>query len=543
MLRKNIYKWHRTISLIIAVPVVLWAASGFLHPLMTTIRPKVSTQWLPPQPIDSSKIKIPLQQALQQNNIAAINNFRIVQMAGNWFYQLQLPGNNIQQYISTQTGKVLANGDELYARQLAKQFLQGVKKPEGKLLASVNNDIIQTAEAASETTVHDCCFNATAAIMNDTTGVKILSAVLVNSYTDEYKNINRFLPAYKVSFARADGIRIYVETAQDRFAFAMDNKRAVFDTFFSLFHTWSWLNFLGNGKLIVEAALCLMAFATTLMGLYIFFITKTKKANGNGIVKARNNHRWTSLVFSLFTLMFTGSGAFHAIDKITPDNRDQFYVTNQFESSGINLNIEAIAAAIPDKSITNISLVKIDSQNYWQVFTKKAGNAFTQGMEKQKGDLMKDKTVQPPQTVYINTATNQILANGERIYAAYLAAAMSKHAVTDTTGINLITKFEGEYGFVNKRLPVWKVNYPFNHNERWYVETSTGKLAAKVNDNDLIEGYSFAMLHKHHFMDFAGKTWRDFSTMFWAMAQIVMVAIGLTLYFKMRRRKKAGELQ
>ncbi len=70
------------------------------------------------------------------------------------------------------------------------------------------------------------------------------------------------------------------------------------------------------------------------------------------------------------------------------------------------------------------------------------------------------------------------------------------------------------------------------------METSTGRLAAKVNDNDLVEGYSFSLLHKHHFMDFAGKTWRDFSTMFWAMAQIAMVVVGLVLYFKMKKRKQ-----
>jgi len=59
-----------------------------------------------------------------------------------------------------------------------------------------------------------------------------------------------------------------------------------------------------------------------------------------------------------------------------------------------------------------------------------------------------------------------------------------------------------------------------------------------VDDKDLYEGYSFSFLHKHHFMDFAGKSWRDFSTMFWAMAQIAMVAVGLTLYFKIRKQKK-----
>jgi hypothetical protein len=537
MLRKNIYKWHRTTSLIIAIPVFLWALSGFMHPIMTTFRPKVGIQFLPPQAIDSSKIKLPLQTALAQNNVAVIANFRIVQMAGNYFYQIQLPNNKVLQYISTQTGKTLKNGDDLYARYIAKQFLQGVKKAEKPLLASTSTVVHQELQKEAEAT-HDCCVNATAAIMNDTTGAKVLSTTFIENFDEDYKNINRLLPAYKVSFDRADGIRLYVETAQDRFAFAMDNKRKVFDTIFAWFHTWSWLSFLGKARFIVEALLCFLAIATTLMGLYIFFTTKSKKVAGNTTLKARYNHRWTSLVFSLFTLMFTVSGAFHALEKLETDDRDSFYISNTFETASISMDYTKIVASLGERQLTNLSLVKLNNETYWQVFSKKSFNANTKNdHEKPRGDVMKDKSVPPPSTIYLHSTTYQPLLNGERKYAAYLASYFSKNAEKDTTSIEVITKFEGEYGFVNKRLPVWKVNYPFNSKQRWYVETSTSKLAAKVNDNDLIEGYSFAFLHKHHFMDFAGTGGRDFSTMFWAMSQVVIVIIGLILWQKVRKKR------
>jgi Ca2+/Na+ antiporter len=54
---------------------------------------------------------------------------------------------------------------------------------------------------------------------------------------------------------------------------------------------------------------------------------------------------------------------------------------------------------------------------------------------------------------------------------------------------------------------------------------------------ELVEGYSFALFHKHHYMDFAGKTTRDISTMIGAALQIMMVIIGLIFYFKWRKRK------
>lgn len=531
MIRKNIYKWHRTISLIIAIPVILWAASGFMHPIMTTIRPKVGTQFLPPQVIDTGKITVAFEEALAKNNISNFSNFRIVQMAGNWFYQVQIPNQNVLQYISTQTGQLLKNGDDLYARYLAKKFLIGKNETKQR------PDAVDSEDSTSHKMLHDCCVNTTTIVLNDTSGAKIKDVALIENFNSEYKYINRLLPAYKVSFDRNDGIRIYVETQQDRFAFAMDNRRAAFDTFFSLFHTLSWLDFLGKEKLVIEIILMLLAFITTLMGIYIFFITKTKKPNGNTVVAARRNHRWTSIVISLFTLMFTGSGAFHLVEKFTPDTRDQFFVKNIFTQSESSLDIKKLQEVIGEnKKITNISLVKIDRANYWQVYNQSvSGNkkhAASKGM-----DLMKNRTVPAPTTIYVSTKDYTILADGEMKYANYLATLFSKHQPTEIVKTTVITKFEDEYGFVNKRLPVWKVNYNSNNKERFYVETCTGKLAAHLNDKDLIEGYSFAMLHKHHFMDFAGKSIRDFSTMFWAMAQIAVVLVGLTLYFKMSARK------
>jgi hypothetical protein len=68
------------------------------------------------------------------------------------------------------------------------------------------------------------------------------------------------------------------------------------------------------------------------------------------------------------------------------------------------------------------------------------------------------------------------------------------------------------------------------------VETKTGRLSVRVDDADLREGYSFALFHKHHFMDWGGKALRDCSTMLWALVQVVMVSVGLILYFKWRSR-------
>src|ERR1700744_531959 len=125
MSKKSIYTWHRRLSLIIALPLVLSAGSGFLHPIMTNIRPAIATQGLTPTPIDSSQLKLTLQAALDSNHIAAISNVRMVHIDTSWFYQVQQQRADIPMYISPRTGKTLPRGDYLYARYLARQFLEG----------------------------------------------------------------------------------------------------------------------------------------------------------------------------------------------------------------------------------------------------------------------------------------------------------------------------------------------------------------------------------------------------------------------------------
>jgi hypothetical protein len=534
MLRKQIYKWHRRLSLLISLPVLVWAISGFMHPLMTTIRPSVATQFLVPTITDSSKLRMPLQAALQKNNIAQFHNVRLVHIDSNWFYQVQLLPNGIPQYLSTQTGRLLANGDRLYAQYIAKLFLEGPPPSTNNATAAPIATTVAALLPSANTGQHDCCDAATNCVLLNEKGSQVTAVSAITHFDEAYKNINRLLPVYKVSFNRADGIHIYVHTSSDRFAYAVDNKRAIFDTIFAWLHNWVWLDALGVAKYYIMALLLVLTIITTIAGLYIFFISNTKKANGNSLVAARRNHRWTAVPISLFTLMFAFSGAYHCIKKTTPDNRNDFYNQQQIQTNHANLNLQKLQQLVK-QPIINFSAAQINQQLYWRIIVKATPGKQAATHNK---DQMKDKMVEMPTTLLVHAANNDILPQGEQQFAQYLAGLFSKQPAGSSIGTTPITKFEGEYGFVNKRLPVWKVSYPVHNNERYYIETSTGSLAVRVDDTDLAEGYSFALMHKHHFMDWAGKAARDFSSMFWAAAQIAMVAIGLLLWRKSKQKNK-----
>lgn len=521
MIRKNIYKWHRICSLIIAAPVLLWALSGFMHPIMTNVRPAVKTQSIPVESIDESKIKLTLQQVLKQNRIDSIYSARLVHIDSNWFYQVRTSRKYALQYISVKSGNILSKGDWLYAQYLARLFLEGSPK-------KVKEQLPATEMPAGDGM--DCCGEAASTVLNNKTGAPIEGASLITRFDEEYKPIYCLLPVYQVQFKRDDHIRLYVETVQDRFAVAVDKNRAAFTKFFDLVHTWGWMDSLGKGRLLVVILFSGLGFVTAIMGVYIFFSTKSKKKKGNPLVKARRNHRYTAIVASLFTLMFTFSGCYHAFAKLGGEEKEVKSVQHGFASSAIDLDLNKLRAIV-QKPVTNIGLVQLHGKTYWQVYLQSGKKSH------KSKDLMKDMSADAVVVTYINAADYSVFSNGDELYARHLATQLSGHAETEIVSAELITHFTNEYNFTDKRLPVWKINYPFNHKERLYVEVSTGVLAKKTNDVELYEGYTFALFHKHHYMDFAGKTTRDISTMLGAALQIMMVTIGLIFYFKWRKSK------
>ncbi|WP_448698612.1 PepSY domain-containing protein [Mucilaginibacter sp. AW1-3] len=522
--KRRLYKWHRTCSLIIAFPVLLWACSGFMHPIMTNMRPAVKTQGIRVDTLDSKKILLPLEKVLLQNKIDSVYSVRLVHIDTNWFYQLKTRSGGELQYISTKNGNVLAKGDWLYAQYLARLFLEGWPKKE-KVEMNMPSGMPMPAGNMA-----DCCGEAANTVLNNKTGAPVANVSLVKSFNEEYKSIYCLLPVYEVSFKRDDHIRLYVETGQDRFGVAVDKNRAAFTTFFDLVHTWGWINFLGKGRLVIEVFFAALGFFTSLMGIYLFFSTKSKKVPGSPVVRARRNHRYTAIVASLFTLMFTFSGCYHAFSKFGLKEKEVISVQHAFAAKAVHFDLNRLRGIV-QKPVTNIGLAQLNGKPYWQVYTQPGEKAT------RNKDLMKDMSADAAPVTYISASDNSVLKDGDELYAKDIASQLIGKKDQDIASVQLITKFTDEYNFTDKRLPVWKVNYAFNHNQRLYIETATGVLAKNTNDVELNEGYSFALFHKHHFMDFGGKTMRDISTMTGAFLQIVMVTIGLIFYFKRRKKK------
>ncbi|MGN6397744.1 MAG: hypothetical protein ACTHMI_19385 [Mucilaginibacter sp.] len=466
------YKWHRVLGLIALVPVILWTISGISHPFMSNwFRPYIPVE-VYKEP-GQSRLKVPLsvQQVLDINHITQLRNFRLLEFNKAAYYQV-LRTDSLYNYYNATDGKLLINGDRRYAEWLARYF---------------------TRDSLSA----------------------IKSIVLQKTFDGRYQPINHLLPVWKVSFNRADGMDVYIETGQSRMGTFNNNTRKWMLWLFEQLHTWDFLAQAVGDRVRNVFLLCLVVvmFCSLVTGLtlYGFLWKKFKTAvnsrrAGNKTDKRflHRYHRQIGLYVSFMMLTFFISAGFHLAVKLhnnTPEKQQFVQLFNRADLQLSNLQLP-----VPDSTVKKTGLAKIGDRTYYQVSTAHK------------------------RILYFDAADGSELKDGDQVFALYLSNYYRSAPVKGETTVKQIRQFTTEYGFINKRLPVQQVSYP--DGENWYIETTTGKLAARVNGLDRAEGFSFIFLHKFFYMSWAGKDIRDIVSITAALAVLVVSVLGFASFLK-----------
>ncbi len=520
---RTMYRWHRTLGLITLLPVVMWTLSGLSHPLMSNwLRPAIAHETVPAPPLTAAALAVPLAQVLAQNHLAAIQNLRVVQYQHQPVYQITDFRGRLR-YFAAATGQEIRAGDRAYAEEVARYLL---------------------ADSTSA----------------------VASAERLTRYTSDYKFINRLLPVWKITFARPDGMAVYIETGQSRLGTFNNHARARFLWAFGMLHNWDFLDALPRPlHLSIMLVFTTVIWLSALSGLVIYGFVRKKlrqpRSAQDQVGWLRRRHRTLGLWVAFVTFTFALSASYHLLQKFTPDRRDAVARVSAFAASELTWPLPPLVAG--SAPVQRVSLARVGGQPYYRLVGKGADGQ--------------------PVVHYRSTRDGQELPNGEFSYARELgqefmlalngqpATASATGAAEDgalpdcctapaltaetTTAIGapgaspggtapeqanlsspeLVTKFAGEYGFVNKRLPVVKLTFAGAGHPALYVEPATGRLAALVTDGDRREGLSFAVLHKFFLMDWAGKNVRDAVAMLSALGVLAVTLYGFTLLLRTRK--------
>jgi hypothetical protein len=508
--KQRIYKWHKYFAYVTFIPVLFWCLSGIMHPFMAHFfKPEIKNEFVVPKTVDFSKVKFTLQGILHKQKIHEFKNFRYIEMNDVWFYQIKLVDDSLV-YFNASNGEKLNNGDVYYAEYLAKFFLEDYQS-------------------------------------------KVLKTEYLTQFDNQYKYVNRYLPVYKVSFERADKMQVYVETASSKLATFNPISRQAFIWFFDTFHNWSFFDVVANDEVRIILMLLLLGsiIMSALSGIFIygFFWKVFKKIPPTPENKTRMQHRKLGLWFSVFSIGFAFSGAFHLTKKWNPTPIQDMVYQPVLKANVMKVNTSAIAV---DKSkFLNAGVIQYQDTVYYRCEMKAETEPKVENASSDK--RWKKKSIPMADIVYVNSQTNAVANGLDFQYAEFLANYFDDSAGGNTTccegEINsektcsiakaqiketkILTEFDSrEYGFVNKRLPVVKLAYDTPENTTYFVETATSRIASVTANSDKIEGYTFAIFHKFLWMDWAGKSIRDLVMTLSALILLFIAILGVKLLMK-----------
>ncbi|MBP9855373.1 MAG: hypothetical protein KBD53_10955 [Candidatus Omnitrophica bacterium] len=226
---KKVRQIHRWVGLLFSVSVLMSSGSGVLHNVMSR------TQSPPPAARPSGSIlpqdvKVSVAEALKYlpDPHAKLQAVSIRSIAGEPWYQFFIEGEKKITYVSANDGKVSDAQDEVYASEIASNYLGG--KPVEK-------------------------------------------TDYLTSFNSEYINIFRILPVYRFDTDDGKGTRVYVSTMTGSITRHTDNQRQFEASVFSNFHKFMFI----KNKDLRDGILTFMTFgifSVAVLGIILFFMTR-----------------------------------------------------------------------------------------------------------------------------------------------------------------------------------------------------------------------------------------------------------------------------
>lgn len=523
--RAFFWKLHLWLGAISCLGLVLWAGSGLLHPIMARTQPVPAQRSAPVQRIDLQHA-LPLAAALQQQGIGQITQAELASIDGQSYYRVAMPGQAAAQYLHTQTGVLLVGGDSRYAEQLARHYTGLAHTP-------------------------------------------VRSLRLLTQFDADYLPVNKLLPVWRVEFARADGLRAFVDTSQARLAALSDQRQAALMRIFRIGHNWAFLDAAPKLQIGLMAALLLGLLFSALSGLYFYWRLAPSAQQRLQQRPLTRWHRRLGLLVSLMLLMAVGSGGYHLLHgwqaartapAALPPAFAPFTPAEMTAHSWIGISAQPL---------TQLSLARLGGQLVWMVqpAPSAAAAAAPSGPDTQVGQLahlahakptehgehegheghsVKNPALAPqntptPPSTWVLDEHGMPIENGMAAIAQALALHYAQPRTAQIKSNTEVTRFNGEYGFFNKRLPVWRVALDDTAQTRLFVEPATGALALRLDASDAREGWSFITLHKWHFIP-GGADVRDALLALFALGNLLVAGMGLVLFIRRFLRRKIDKI-
>ena len=320
---------------------------------------------------------------------------------------------------------------------------------------------------------------------------------LVEHFDRDYPWINRLLPVWAVAFDGEAGVRVYVDTGGDRLGTMSSASKRYWQGLFQTLHTLSFIEV----PYLRPAAIGLMVgvlFATAALGSTLLF-------RRGGSQPGLRFHRRLAYVALLPALLFPATGLFKLVvgqlsyaPLPTPPQIAASSLTSLPFAAGDGALLEAVAVPLRG------------SAPVWRVAAAQ------------------DEAT----AIHLRSADGAAIDGDDGALAQRIAAAVFDKPVAEP--LTELRRFDRDYGFANKRLPVWKAAGPDGRD--WYFETRSGLVAAQIGGLPQLQAQVFDLLHKGQLFNRLGLSLGQRDLLMSALAASLVLTALLGLLLRERRR-------
>ena len=451
---KKLLSLHRSFGMVLGVLVLLWSLTGVLHPMMSATQPQPVKRIPPSQQLDLTHA-LAATDVLKQHQIAQFSALQVIELENQQIaYRILQPNRKIAEYYDSQTSQLLTNAERLA------RWYTGLSRQE------------------------------------------IVSSQIITAFSDDYPSVNRLLPVWRVDFQ--NGLRAYVDPSQARLATLSNDQKMWMARIFRLGHTWTWGDQTWTGQTILMQIALIGILCMLFMGIGLFFKIHNRRNHRLGQKPIRFLHRYLGISLSVFILLWVFSGFYHIWQKKT----DIKNIQPVFHTADLSTKAWQQVTQQPIQRLDLVPTTFSQSHTRAAWMIQAVGQSPLQGSmtaASKAHDHHATQTAAP--TIQFVDAGNgkalDILKQSKQLVASYLD--LKPEQIKQSSWV---TSFGGEYGFINKRLPVIKVDTRLENQLRLYIEPTSGVIAAQVTQQDALEGFSFAYLHKWTWLPI-DKTLRD----------------------------------